>query len=105
MLTEDVAIIGISGIYPDCDDLQGFYGNLRAGLDSVRQVSARRRADLGLDPSAECQMIASLERVDEFDHAFFGLSLREAEHMVRTSGGCSNSPARLSRTPAIASRS
>ena len=81
MLTEDVAIIGISGIYPDCDDLQGFYGNLRAGLDSVRQVSARRRADLGLDPSAECQMIASLERVDEFDHAFFGLSLREAEHM------------------------
>jgi amino acid adenylation domain-containing protein/non-ribosomal peptide synthase protein (TIGR01720 family) len=81
MLTEDVAIIGISGIYPDCDDLRGFYGNLRAGLDSVRQISARRRADLGLDPSAECQMIASLERADEFDHEFFGLSLREAEHM------------------------
>lgn len=81
MLTEDVAIIGLSGIYPDSDDLRGFYGNLRAGLDSVRQVSARRRADLGLDPSAECQMIAGLERVDEFDHEFFGLSLREAEHM------------------------
>jgi acyl transferase domain-containing protein len=81
MLTEDVAIIGISGIYPDCDDLHGFYGNLRAGLDSVRHISARRRADLGIEPSAECQMIASIERVDEFDHEFFGLSLREAEHM------------------------
>ena len=55
MLTEDVAIIGISGVYPDCDDLRGFYGNLRAGLDSVRQISARRRAEI-------CRTLSSLAR-------------------------------------------
>lgn len=81
MFTKDVAIIGISGIYPDCENLQGFHRNLCEGIDSVRQISESRREHLGIDSSVECQKIASIERIDEFDHAFFGLSLREAELM------------------------
>src|SRR5215212_7295229 len=81
MSGRSVAIIGVSGVYPDAESLGQFYLNLVNGVDSVRDVSARRKALAGLDPSAPCHPIGSLEDIDKFDHEFFGISLKEAEYM------------------------
>ncbi len=81
MQREDVAIIGISGLYPEADDLSRFRSNLSAGRDSVREISAQRKELAGLAASADCPVMAGLDRVSEFDHAFFNISLKEAEYM------------------------
>src|SRR5689334_14797639 len=81
MAGRGVAIIGVSGIYPDAENLHQFALNLMQGLDSVREISAQRRAFAGLDESAFCYPVGSLENIDKFDHEFFGISLKEAEYM------------------------
>ncbi|HEY6807133.1 MAG TPA: amino acid adenylation domain-containing protein [Pyrinomonadaceae bacterium] len=81
MTGSDVAIIGVSGIYPDAEDLGQFLVNLAAGVDSVREISPQRRIFAGLDEAAHCYPIASVESIDKFDHEFFGISLKEAEYM------------------------
>ena len=81
MLSDDVAIIGISGAYPDSKNLREFFTNLSNSFDSIRDTSSKRKTDMGLDPDAPCQPIASLDNVDEFDHEFFNISLKEAEFM------------------------
>ncbi|MEU5763188.1 thioester reductase domain-containing protein [Nocardia sp. NPDC047648] len=39
---EPIAIVGISGRYPDADDIEEFWRNLRDGHDAVRPVPAER---------------------------------------------------------------
>jgi len=81
METRDVAIIGISGIYPLAENIADFYAVLSQGVDCVREVSSERRALLGIPESEPLGEVASLDRVDEFDHKFFNISLRESEYM------------------------
>jgi amino acid adenylation domain-containing protein len=81
MIGRSVAIIGISGVYPDAENLGQFSLNLVNGVDSVRDVSAQRKALAGLDTAAPCYPIGSLEDIDKFDHEFFGISRKEAEYM------------------------
>src|SRR5215510_9143991 len=78
-MSEKVAIIGISGVYPDAPSLHEFYLNLCDGRDSVREVSAERKALLGIDQSESCKLIASVDSIERFDHRFFNMSLKEAE--------------------------
>ncbi|MGE5323516.1 MAG: amino acid adenylation domain-containing protein [Actinomycetota bacterium] len=80
-MSDPIAIIGISGIYPQATGLDQFYRNLASGIDSVQEVSAARKKDVGLPPDAKCQLAAMLEHVDQFDHEFFQLSRKEAEYM------------------------
>ena len=81
METRDVAIIGISGIYPLAENIADFYAVLSQGVDCVREVSSERRALLGIPESERLGEVASLDRVDEFDHKFFNISLKESEYM------------------------
>ncbi|HEX2268324.1 MAG TPA: amino acid adenylation domain-containing protein, partial [Pyrinomonadaceae bacterium] len=81
MSGSSVAIIGVSGVYPDAENLGQFYSNLANGIDSVREVSAQRKALAGLDASVPCHPIGSIENIDKFDHEFFGISRKEAEYM------------------------
>jgi len=76
-----IAVIGISGTYPQAENLEQFGKNLSHAVDSVREVPTQRKIDVGLDPSAKCQAAAMLDRVDQFDHDFFQISLKEAEYM------------------------
>jgi 3-oxoacyl-(acyl-carrier-protein) synthase/acyl carrier protein len=56
---KDIAIIGLSGRFPEAGNLAAFRRNLMQGKDSVR----------------------ALEGIEEFDHQFFHISKSEAEHM------------------------
>ncbi|MFZ6008962.1 MAG: beta-ketoacyl synthase N-terminal-like domain-containing protein, partial [Bacteroidota bacterium] len=76
-----VAIIGMSGLFPEAEDLDKFYDNLCKGHDAVREISETRLKYSTLYPFYNYQEIAHLDRVDQFDHAFFNLSKKEAECM------------------------
>ena len=79
-MSEGIAIIGISGIYPEAENLGEFYQNLSCGTDSVREIPVERIALSGIAAPAG-RRFASINRIDEFDHEFFNISLREAEYM------------------------
>ncbi|MFD8863734.1 amino acid adenylation domain-containing protein [Streptomyces sp. NPDC059590] len=78
---EAVAITGIAFALPDADTLERLHGNLAAGRDSVRPPDADRIRYAGGHPGTDYQALGYLDRVDLFDHAFFGISLGEAELM------------------------
>ncbi|GAB3443219.1 MupA/Atu3671 family FMN-dependent luciferase-like monooxygenase [Actinophytocola sediminis] len=67
-----VAIIGMSGRFPGARDLDQFWSNLRAGVDSVT-VFPSSADDPDLRP-----VCGVLDDVDGFDAGFFGISPREA---------------------------
>ncbi|MFD7221255.1 condensation domain-containing protein [Streptomyces sp. NPDC059892] len=74
-----VAVIGIATRFPQADSLDAFRANLRDGVDSVRPIPAERVESTCLDPSADYPELGYLDRIDLFDHEYFGLSRREAE--------------------------
>ncbi|WP_079152228.1 SDR family NAD(P)-dependent oxidoreductase [Streptomyces sp. RTd22] len=78
----DIAIVGVSGRYPEAANLDEFWRNLRSGRDCIREVPAerwdhRRHADVG--GSSSGRWGGFLEEIDRFDPLFFQISLHEAE--------------------------
>lgn len=76
-----IAIIGMAGIFPEANDLVQFAANLRAGKDAVGELSVLRKALTNITGTGPLQVTGFLERPDSFDHKFFHLSRREAEYM------------------------
>jgi polyketide synthase PksN len=84
----DIAIVGLSGRYPQARDLAAFWDNLLAGRDCVTEIPADRwdwRLHYSEDRSAPGRHYSKwggfLEGVDRFDPLFFGIPPREAERM------------------------
>jgi 3-oxoacyl-(acyl-carrier-protein) synthase/acyl carrier protein len=78
---DDIAIIGVGARFPDAEDLDRFQANLAAGRDSVGPMPAARSAATGLGDPADFAPMGHLADIHGFDHAFFGLSRREAALM------------------------
>jgi 3-oxoacyl-(acyl-carrier-protein) synthase/acyl carrier protein len=77
-----IAIIGLSILLPGADDDLDRLDELLLGrVDLVGPPSAHRKDDLSVPPETELTDCALLDRIDLFDHDFFGLSLREAQQM------------------------
>jgi polyketide synthase PksN len=82
----DIAIIGLSGHYPQARNLQEFWDNLRSGRNSITQIPAARwNHNQYFDPDKNkkwrtySKWGGFLEEVNEFDALFFNISPREAE--------------------------
>jgi polyketide synthase PksN len=83
-----VAIVGMSGCFPQADNVDEFWENLKAGKDCVTEIPKSRwdwQAVYG-DPAREPSKTnvkwgAFINGVDEFDPLFFGISPREAQLM------------------------
>ncbi|RZK98821.1 MAG: KR domain-containing protein, partial [Rubrivivax sp.] len=81
----DIAIIGISGRYPQARTLQDFWRNLLQGVNSVSEIPAERwdhrryfdahRGQLG---KTYAKWGGFIDGVEEFDPLFFNISPREA---------------------------
>ncbi|MEU2561451.1 amino acid adenylation domain-containing protein [Streptomyces longispororuber] len=78
---EAVAVIGVALALPDADDLDTLHRNLLDGRVSVRAPGRDRVHHAGAPADTDYVPLAYLDRIDLFDHRFFGLSLREAELM------------------------
>ncbi|MCP4996508.1 MAG: zinc-binding dehydrogenase [Gammaproteobacteria bacterium] len=84
---DDIAIIGMSGRFPDAGDVAEFWENLSTGLDSIQAVPPERwdtahptLSDLHPSDGAR-QWAGLLADIDQFDPLFFNISPREAELM------------------------
>jgi polyketide synthase PksN len=85
---EDIAIIGISGRYPQARDLEEFWENIRVGKDCIEEIPPERwSADEFYDPDPaaagkSCSRWGGfLSDVDKFDSQFFRLSPLQAKSM------------------------
>jgi 3-oxoacyl-(acyl-carrier-protein) synthase/acyl carrier protein/NADP-dependent 3-hydroxy acid dehydrogenase YdfG len=83
-----VAIVGMSGRFPDARNIEEFWKNLSSGRDSVREIPKERwdvQEHYSQDPlhtnKTYCKWGAVLDDIDQFDPAFFNMSPREARLM------------------------
>ncbi|WP_313917337.1 SDR family NAD(P)-dependent oxidoreductase, partial [Tahibacter sp.] len=75
---EAIAVIGMSGRYPQSESLDELWQHLAAGRDLTEEVS---RWDLPPDGQNMCRRGGFLGGIDEFDPVFFGISGMEAAYM------------------------
>ncbi|MEU4800289.1 SDR family NAD(P)-dependent oxidoreductase [Streptomyces sp. NPDC023327] len=78
----DIAIIGVSGRYPQAPDLDTFWRNLRSARDCITEVPADRwdhRRNAAAEGSSAGKWGGFLDGIDRFDPLFFQISLHEAE--------------------------
>jgi acyl transferase domain-containing protein/NAD(P)-dependent dehydrogenase (short-subunit alcohol dehydrogenase family) len=87
--SDGIAVIGISGRFPDAQDVHEFWSNLATARDSVKEFPAERGVNIeeyfDRRPQAEGKTYtkrgAFLDDIDKFDPLFFGISPREAAYM------------------------
>ncbi len=78
---EGIAIIGMSGRFPGAENVDVFWQNLVAGVESISRFT---EAELELPPPPDAGLAfvnarGIVENADLFDAAFFGCNVREAE--------------------------
>ncbi|MFL0799413.1 MAG: amino acid adenylation domain-containing protein [Agarilytica sp.] len=75
----DIAIVGMSGVYPGADNLDQFWNNLKNGKVSIGEMSDERLAELGL---ASFDIKGGfLTNTSSFDSLLFNISPAEARMM------------------------
>ncbi len=74
--TADIAVIGISGAFPQAENLAAFWDNILAGTDCVTPVPENR---FPVDAAQPHWVGGFLSDIDHFDPLFFGISPREAK--------------------------
>ncbi|UFR06751.1 SDR family NAD(P)-dependent oxidoreductase [Streptomyces sp. Go40/10] len=77
--TEPIAVIGMSGSFPQAPDLTAFWDNLRQGRDCITEIPGERWDHLQYPAGGRWG--GFLDAVDRFDPLFFGISPREATAM------------------------
>ena len=85
-MSNTIAIIGMSGRYPDAENLEQYWNNLVAGHNAIREVPQDRwdvnqYFDTNRDKVGKiyCKWLGALSDIDCFDPLFFSISPSEAE--------------------------
>ncbi|HEV3038145.1 MAG TPA: type I polyketide synthase, partial [Candidatus Angelobacter sp.] len=85
---DSIAIVGLSGRYPEAINLAVYWQNLKEGKDCIREVPKERwdwqeyfAADRAQDGCHYSKWGGFIAGVDEFDPMFFNISPREAKHL------------------------
>ena len=83
--SEDIAIIGMAGRFPGAGNLDEFWRNLVAGVDSISTFTDEELAASGLDVAAVKKDLSYvpargiLRDAEWFDATFFGINAKQAE--------------------------
>ncbi|HYI08885.1 MAG TPA: SDR family NAD(P)-dependent oxidoreductase, partial [Thermoanaerobaculia bacterium] len=82
----DIAIVGLSGRYPQAENLQEFWRNLKEGRDCITEIPPERwdhKLYFDPDPNKSGKSYSKwggfIADVDKFDPLFFNISPKEAE--------------------------
>ncbi|MBE9213161.1 acyltransferase domain-containing protein [Plectonema cf. radiosum LEGE 06105] len=81
---DEIAIIGMSGRFPDANNIDSFWQNLQNGVESICFFTDEELASTGVDPAllSNHQYVKAgtvLENIELFDASFFGFTPRDAE--------------------------
>lgn len=83
--TPDIAVIGMAGRFPGASNVDEFWQNLRAGLETIRVFSPQELLAAGADAElvnhpayVRARPVLKTEEVEGFDASFFGYSPHEA---------------------------
>ena len=81
---EAIALVGMSGRFPGASNLEQFWHNLQAGVESISFFTDEELAAEGASPTmlnnpSFIKAGAILDHVELFDASFFGFNNREAE--------------------------
>lgn len=87
--TGDIAVVGMSGVFPQSPDLESFWKNLMEGRNLVTPIPAERwdwkkyspGSDVGDGTDVDLKYGGFMPDVDKFDAAFFGIAPHEARLM------------------------
>src|SRR5579883_2394123 len=82
----DIAIIGLAGRFPGAHNVDQFWQNLCAGVESITRFSDEELLNAGIDPALlndpnYVKAGAIIDDIDLFDAVFFGLTPKEAQIM------------------------
>ena len=87
-LDDKIAIVGMSGRYPQANNLQEYWANLVEGRNSIVEAPASRwdvnryyDPDRAKKDKTYSKWVGALDDIDCFDPLFFRISPHEAEHM------------------------
>ncbi|HVR09702.1 MAG TPA: beta-ketoacyl synthase N-terminal-like domain-containing protein, partial [Thermoanaerobaculia bacterium] len=80
----EIAVVAMAGRFPGARDVEEFWSNLRAGVESIRAFSREEMRAAGVDEARFGRPDwvpagGALSDVELFDASFFGFSPREAE--------------------------
>ena len=78
--SRDIAIIGLSGIFPMANNIDEFWENLKAGRDCITEIP-KERWDYQQYPEMYCKWGGFLDDFDKFDAQFFNISPNTARSM------------------------
>ena len=84
MKYEDIAIIGMSGRFPEAENLQQFWNNLANAKDSIRDLPATRITELEHIKSTKGTRFVKngyLNWMAEFEPGYFDISAEEAKYI------------------------
>jgi acyl transferase domain-containing protein/acyl carrier protein len=82
----EIAIIGMSGCFPDAQNIDEFWQNLRDGVESIHRFTDEELQNLGVDSALlndpnYVKAEGVVKDIELFDASFFDISPREAEVM------------------------
>ncbi|ASA21623.1 type I polyketide synthase [Paenibacillus donghaensis] len=82
----EIAVIGMSGRFPQAENLEAFWRNLTEGKDCISHYSSQELEEAGIDPSIlshpnYIRAKGEIGQLDAFDAAFFGINPKDAELM------------------------
>ncbi|HHO58671.1 MAG TPA: polyketide synthase, partial [Thiotrichales bacterium] len=83
---EPIAIIGMAGRFPQAEDIESFWENIRLGREAIQFFTDEELRDAGVDESLirnpnYVKAAAKLKDAEMFDAGFFGFTPREARLM------------------------
>jgi acyl transferase domain-containing protein/acyl carrier protein len=82
----EIAVIGMAGKFPGAGDINGFWENLKNGVESVWFFTDQELSEAGVEPQLfkdpkYVKAYGILEEIEYFDSYFFGYNPREADVM------------------------
>ena len=78
---DEIAVIGLAGKFPDANNIDELFTNLKNGADSVRGISAERLKSTCLPHDENYKSCGYLENIDMFDYKLFNMAKAEADTM------------------------
>lgn len=86
--TDEIAIVGLAGRYPQANNVEEFWANLQQGRDCITEVPAARwdmsqyfDSEKGKQGKSHSKWGGFIDGIDEFDPLFFNISPHEAENI------------------------